>query len=201
MNRPQGDSWKCFGVFPKIGIQIIQHSAVRFLYSSLPPSWKCFFFPWKMSFLKKMGAIFHFHDDLGGGTSNIFWNFHPKTWGKMNPNLTNIFFFRLGWFNHQPVMEERVDTYTTDPSTHCIQVLQVDLFIGAFLKQESLEKAGHGGVSKKQTVINSQMVDDEWSWYILIDLMICDDFKRCFSIHSADFWSFFIISLFSFLNF
>ena len=81
------------------------------------------------------------------------------------------------------------------------QKTQVDLFIGAFLKQESLEKAGHGGVSKKQKVANSQMVDDEWSWYIyicfLIVLMICDDF----GIHSADFWSFCIISLLSFFNF
>ena len=36
---------------------------------------------------------------IGGGNSNIFWNFHPENWG-MESNLTRHI-FQTGWFNHQ----------------------------------------------------------------------------------------------------
>ena len=42
-------------------------------------------------------------DDLDGGNSNIFWNFHPqKIGGRFEPNLTVAYFSKGGWFNHQP---------------------------------------------------------------------------------------------------
>ena len=33
---------------------------------------------------------------LGGGHSNIFWNFHPEDWGFMESKLTSIFFKWVG---------------------------------------------------------------------------------------------------------
>ena len=40
-----------------------------------------------------------------GGASKYFFAFHPETWGKI-PNLTHV--FRMGWFNHQPVINAKV---------------------------------------------------------------------------------------------
>ncbi len=38
------------------------------------------------------------HQKLGGGNSNIFWNFHPENWGRFTHFDEHI--FQLGW-NHQ----------------------------------------------------------------------------------------------------
>ena len=40
--------------------------------------------------------------DLGGGNSNIFWNFHPEPWGRWSHFDEHI--FQTGWFNHQQVI-------------------------------------------------------------------------------------------------
>ena len=36
---------------------------------------------------------------LGGGNSNIFWNFHPEIWGRFSPILT---FFLCRWVGEKP---------------------------------------------------------------------------------------------------
>ena len=38
----------------------------------------------------------------GGGTSNTFFFFTPKPWGRKNPIFDDILFFKGGWFNQQP---------------------------------------------------------------------------------------------------
>ena len=37
---------------------------------------------------------------LGGGNSNIFWNFHPRSLGFHDP-IWLLHIFPMGWFNHQ----------------------------------------------------------------------------------------------------
>ena len=41
--------------------------------------------------------------NLGGGNSNIFWNFHPEIWGRWT-QFDGCIFFEMGWFNHQLVV-------------------------------------------------------------------------------------------------
>ena len=46
------------------------------------------------------GGVELFEHWLGGGNSNISWNFHPELWGRWNQFDEHIF-FQMGWFNHQ----------------------------------------------------------------------------------------------------
>ena len=52
--------------------------------------------PWKL--ILPSHELMKVMVQLGGGNSNIFWNFHPETWGRWTQFDDHI--FQMGW-NHQ----------------------------------------------------------------------------------------------------